>query len=30
MGWSLCFWHVSVRMTHDVVDLLLLTDLIQQ
>ncbi|CAI4148134.1 protein YkiE [Shigella sonnei] len=19
MGWSLCFWHVSVRMTHDVV-----------
>ncbi|MFP1455198.1 protein YkiE [Escherichia coli] len=18
-GWSLCFWHVSVRMTHDVV-----------
>ncbi|ENT8846696.1 TPA: hypothetical protein ACNIFK_004441 [Escherichia coli] len=25
MGWSLCFWHVSVRMTHDVVGLLLLT-----
>ncbi|EOD1708689.1 hypothetical protein [Escherichia coli] len=19
MGWGLCFWHVSVRMTHDVV-----------
>ncbi|HGU9668166.1 TPA: protein YkiE [Escherichia coli] len=19
MGWSLCFWHVSVRMIHDVV-----------
>ncbi|MED8362956.1 protein YkiE [Escherichia coli] len=19
MGWSLSFWHVSVRMTHDVV-----------
>ncbi|HID2272030.1 TPA: protein YkiE [Escherichia coli] len=19
MGWSLCFWHVSIRMTHDVV-----------
>ncbi|MCS7452351.1 protein YkiE [Escherichia coli] len=19
MGWSLCFWHVWVRMTHDVV-----------
>ncbi|CAM6524622.1 protein YkiE [Escherichia coli] len=19
MGWSLCFWHVSVKMTHDVV-----------
>ncbi|MDW3267993.1 protein YkiE [Escherichia coli] len=19
MGWSLCFWHVSVRMTHNVV-----------
>ncbi|MHC6342695.1 protein YkiE [Escherichia coli] len=19
MGWSLCCWHVSVRMTHDVV-----------
>ncbi|EOY7472718.1 protein YkiE [Escherichia coli] len=19
MEWSLCFWHVSVRMTHDVV-----------
>ncbi|HGU1370094.1 TPA: protein YkiE [Escherichia coli] len=19
MGWSLCFWYVSVRMTHDVV-----------
>ncbi|WP_213077843.1 protein YkiE [Escherichia coli] len=19
MGWSLCFWHVSFRMTHDVV-----------
>ncbi|MGC9929156.1 protein YkiE [Escherichia coli] len=19
MGWSLCFWHVSVRMTHDMV-----------
>ncbi|CAM7124882.1 protein YkiE [Escherichia coli] len=19
MGWSPCFWHVSVRMTHDVV-----------
>ncbi|WP_212739191.1 hypothetical protein [Escherichia coli] len=19
MGWSLCFWHVSVRMSHDVV-----------
>ncbi|HFZ5976345.1 TPA: protein YkiE [Escherichia coli] len=19
MGWSLCFWHVSVRMTHAVV-----------
>ncbi|MDA7241733.1 hypothetical protein [Escherichia coli] len=19
MGWRLCFWHVSVRMTHDVV-----------
>ncbi|HIG8574769.1 protein YkiE [Escherichia coli] len=19
MGWSLCYWHVSVRMTHDVV-----------
>ncbi|EPB4734013.1 TPA: protein YkiE [Escherichia coli] len=19
MGWSFCFWHVSVRMTHDVV-----------
>ncbi|HFQ0175782.1 TPA: protein YkiE [Escherichia coli] len=19
MRWSLCFWHVSVRMTHDVV-----------
>ncbi len=19
MGWSLCFWHMSVRMTHDVV-----------
>ncbi|WP_353745724.1 protein YkiE [Shigella sp. FJ200903] len=19
MGWSLCFWHLSVRMTHDVV-----------
>ncbi|CAM7082585.1 protein YkiE [Escherichia coli] len=19
MGWSICFWHVSVRMTHDVV-----------
>ncbi|MGN9538223.1 protein YkiE [Escherichia coli] len=19
MGWSLCFWHVLVRMTHDVV-----------
>ncbi|HFV4386704.1 TPA: protein YkiE [Escherichia coli] len=19
MGWSLCFWHVSVRMTRDVV-----------
>ncbi|EPO9281157.1 protein YkiE [Escherichia coli] len=19
MGWSLCFWHVSVRMAHDVV-----------
>ncbi|WP_213044826.1 hypothetical protein [Escherichia coli] len=19
MGWSLCFWHVSVRTTHDVV-----------
>ncbi|WP_213091833.1 protein YkiE [Escherichia coli] len=19
MGWSLCFWQVSVRMTHDVV-----------
>ncbi|EPD1550481.1 TPA: protein YkiE [Escherichia coli] len=19
MVWSLCFWHVSVRMTHDVV-----------
>ncbi|WP_213055936.1 hypothetical protein [Escherichia coli] len=19
MGWILCFWHLSVRMTHDVV-----------
>ncbi|EOT6864133.1 hypothetical protein ACNEA8_004399 [Escherichia coli] len=19
MGWSLCFWHVSIKMTHDVV-----------
>ncbi|EPO1274559.1 hypothetical protein ACT6KP_004682 [Escherichia coli] len=19
MGWSLCFWHVSVKITHDVV-----------
>ncbi|HGV0565690.1 hypothetical protein [Escherichia coli] len=19
MGWSLCFWHVSVKMAHDVV-----------
>ncbi|EOU0778584.1 hypothetical protein [Escherichia coli] len=19
MGWNICFWHVSVRMTHDVV-----------